>query len=437
MRVRHRVPQVFTLSMLDVFCCALGCVILLWLINQREAMMRSRDNVGLLDRLTASRSELQQLQLALAAITAERNELQGQTARLRGELTQANVLAKKTERELMAMTDKANVAADRLLKATDRLAILSRQADDAAARARELDVALRSEEQKLARANQLAGDLGNRVREAEAASARLRTAASMIPEMRESAAAASDRIRSLEAEREGFRAALARTKTEKMLVQEKLARAELASENRFEGIALKGQRVVFLVDMSGSMEMTDSQSSAPDKWAGVRNTLVKIFRSLGDLDKYQIILFSDQLVYPMGREGAWIDPDAQAIDRIQVALSSVRPKGNTNMYLALDAAFRYRQLGLDTIYLLSDGLPNVGEGLTPEAAARISETQRSEVLSRVVRSALRTTWNAPDSSRPRVRVNAVGFFYESPDVGAFLWALARENEGSFVGMSKP
>ena len=32
---------------------------------------------------------------------------------------------------------------------------------------------------------------------------------------------------------------------------------------------------------------------------------------------------------------------------------------------------------------------------------------------------------------------AAEFFYESPDLGAFLWALARENEGSFVGMSKP
>ena len=41
------------------------------------------------------------------------------------------------------------------------------------------------------------------------------------------------------------------------------------------------------------------------------------------------------------------------------------------------------------------------------------------------------------SGRPRVRINAVGFFYESPEVGAFLWALARENDGSFVGMSKP
>ena len=39
--------------------------------------------------------------------------------------------------------------------------------------------------------------------------------------------------------------------------------------------------------------------------------------------------------------------------------------------------------------------------------------------------------------KERVRINSVGFFYESPDVGAFLWALSREHDGSFVGMSKP
>jgi hypothetical protein len=37
----------------------------------------------------------------------------------------------------------------------------------------------------------------------------------------------------------------------------------------------------------------------------------------------------------------------------------------------------------------------------------------------------------------RVRINSIGFFYESPEVGAFLWALSRENDGSFVGMSRP
>jgi hypothetical protein len=67
----------------------------------------------------------------------------------------------------------------------------------------------------------------------------------------------------------------------------------------------------------------------------------------------------------------------------------------------------------------------------------MTETQREVALSKTVRSALKTRWNAAQVGRPKVRINTIGFFYESPDVGAFLWALARENDGSFVGMSKP
>jgi hypothetical protein len=36
-----------------------------------------------------------------------------------------------------------------------------------------------------------------------------------------------------------------------------------------------------------------------------------------------------------------------------------------------------------------------------------------------------------------VHINTIGFFYDSPSVGRFLWALARENDGGFVGMSRP
>ena len=37
MRTRHRTPTIFSLSMVDVLCCALGCVLLLWLWNLRKA----------------------------------------------------------------------------------------------------------------------------------------------------------------------------------------------------------------------------------------------------------------------------------------------------------------------------------------------------------------------------------------------------------------
>ena len=57
-------------------------------------------------------------------------------------------------------------------------------------------------------------------------------------------------------------------------------------------------------------------------------------------------------------------------------------------------------------------------------------------LAKHIRKTLKADWNR-EILKERVRINAIGFFYESPDVGAFLWALARENDGSFVGMSKP
>src|SRR5215472_2737921 len=41
MQTRHKVPIVFTLYMVDVLCCALGCVILLWFLKIHEAKQKS------------------------------------------------------------------------------------------------------------------------------------------------------------------------------------------------------------------------------------------------------------------------------------------------------------------------------------------------------------------------------------------------------------
>src|SRR5205814_8902798 len=136
-----------------------------------------------------------------------------------------------------------------------------------------------------------------------------------------------------------------------------------------------------------------------------------------------------------GNEGRWLDVDAGTVQKAQSSLTAIKPKGGTNMYAALDAAFRYRAQGLDTVYLLSDGLPNMGAGVNPEAAKTMTEAQLAEILGRHIRNTLKTSWNNPRTG-PKVRINSVGFFFESPEVGAFLWALSRENDGSFVGMSK-
>jgi hypothetical protein len=225
---------------------------------------------------------------------------------------------------------------------------------------------------------------------------------------------------------------------ERKAMQAEIGRVRAAADNRFAGIQLTGRRVLFLVDMSGSMELVDENTPAPQKWIGVRETVVKLMKSLPDLEKYQIIVFSEKPSFLFGGNGAWIDYDPRtSADKALKALADVKPKGGTNMYSAMELTFTLRAKGLDTIYFLSDGLPNMGEGLTPEQERKLSEQQQGEILGKYIRNKLKTAWNRELKDQPKVRINTVGFFYESPDVGAFLWALAREHDGSFVGMSKP
>src|SRR5260370_34964913 len=62
MQTRHRIPTIFNLSMVDVLCCALGCVILLWLLNLREAKHRAVLAGTTNERLAATQKELKAAQ---------------------------------------------------------------------------------------------------------------------------------------------------------------------------------------------------------------------------------------------------------------------------------------------------------------------------------------------------------------------------------------
>src|SRR5205085_1593033 len=132
----------------------------------------------------------------------------------------------------------------------------------------------------------------------------------------------------------------------------------------------------------------------------VRNTVAKLMRSLPELEKYQVITFSSKAEFPLGSADRWLNHDAKkSPDEMLKALAAIKPNGGTNMYAALESAFRYRGDGLDTVYLLSDGLPNLGEGLTAKQARELKEVERGEVLGKYVRTALRTAWNKPHATR--------------------------------------
>jgi hypothetical protein len=459
--------------MVDVLCCALGCVILLWLVNLREAKQRALAASQTSEELRKVQAEIDQAHhrlfelqslakenaVSLATLQdAEKAALRRLDAAEQAGAQSARKLATVEGQLQQQRSNLAALSAERT-EFKERLELSLKQEEknskelvDARQHLAETQTLLRDKEaesQALARtaAEQLA-----RLREADALLRRAQDAEGEVPnlraearEYRNRAGGLESRVQLLEADlrnRNQDLAALRRTSQElqedKEALTARIGRERAASEDRFAGLALTGRRVVFLVDMSGSMEMVDDNTAAPEKWLAVRQALSKIMRSLPDLEKFQVLLFSTRVTYPLGKEGSWIDYNATiSADRVATALAAVKPKGNTDMYAGFEAAFHMRPSGLDTIYLLSDGLPNVGRGLDPEAARRMSETERSEILSKYIRQTLRLAWNRPRAGEARVRINTVGFFYESPDVGAFLWALARDNDGGFVGMSKP
>lgn len=515
MKIRHRVPTIFSIYMVDVLCCALGCVILLWQVNFFEAEEQTAAARDSLDNLKKANVSLDALSSQLANLKNEldsasyeldaskKREVQV-TLRLdesRLELTKERKLAlvykndyetaKKDQATLAALLDEeqrklrelskkneaaladlaenlklgldmarkmkeaeAKIAAlekDLEAKKSDVLAA-SRKMDsqtlvlvDAESRNKKLLVQL-SDLQASMQARLSLVDLRSKILEDDLLKTRgdLSVSSKLLERIREEKAALDKLLAMRNADLANSSVIITNMKDEanrlskdNERLQGRVVAIQQAADNRFAGITLTGNRIIFLVDMSGSMELVEETIADPDKWPTVCETVGKLMKSLPNLRQYQVILFSDKARYPLGNDGRWFEYLPQHSPKATVdALKAVKPKGETNMYAAFNEAFTFRELGLDTVYVLSDGLPTAGEGL-PLNTKILNESQKTEMLGKYLRNRLKTVWNRPILNQDRVRINTIGFFYESPDVGAFLWALAREHDGSFVGMSRP
>jgi hypothetical protein len=495
MRIRHKIPSLFSLSMVDVLCCALGCVILLWLLGARqveedadthraevEQLRRQADSEREKGQslLTRSRQANDRLEERVRQLLAERDKAVALEARLAerirgleemrdglksdlaGQQDRARDLEAKLKKSLArvaGLEEDVRSGSARLEKERRRTGSLDRRLSEAEAQLKglrsDLEKARARHDTEAARAESLRKTIDGKTRDlaalnrslAEARAAREKLETTLAARDKELAAARGykDRWEAAE-ERERFLAKQLKDRHTAMQeanrtlasLQRQTVALKAAAENRFAGIELTGRRVIFLVDSSGSMELLDEYTDAPQKWVEVRNTVARLMRSLPGLEKYQLIVFNSKPDFLLGSAGKWLEHDPKhSPEQALKALAAVKPKGGTNMYAALEAAFAFRADGLDTIYLLSDGLPNQGEGLSLEQKRNLKELERGLILGKYVRGKLKNDWNRLRKGRKRVRINTIGFFYESPDLGSFLWALARENAGSFVGMSRP
>ncbi len=167
---------------------------------------------------------------------------------------------------------------------------------------------------------------------------------------------------------------------------------------RFFDLEVESDRVLFVLDFSGSMAepatITGTGTAAAatvttTKAALVVQELKRLIMSLPDGALVNLIVFSDSVrVWRQegGRPALVKLDDTARDDLLGNFLDSLRPSGPTNLYDALDTALdfggrglhdKYYAAGFDTLYVITDGAPTAGAVVDKaEIRRRVRETNQ-------------------------------------------------------------
>ncbi|MEM7167402.1 MAG: VWA domain-containing protein [Planctomycetota bacterium] len=171
------------------------------------------------------------------------------------------------------------------------------------------------------------------------------------------------------------------------------------------------ERVAFLFDVSGSMSVGVEEKGSRIQIA--KDELVRVLQDqLSPSSYFNVITFSEDVkVYSKGLQKASKSKVRRAVKFVE----ALQAGGETNAFGALKMAFEDKNV--DTIFLLSDGQPTVGEETIP---AIIHQTVAG--------------WNR---SR-KIVINCIGFFpgsaknQDKKQAREFLKKLSLENDGVYL-----
>ena len=130
-----------------------------------------------------------------------------------------------------------------------------------------------------------------------------------------------------------------------------------AGSTTYHGVPVLSTRVVFCVDISGSMSETLGSESR------MEHAKKELSRTLSGMSKDADVnlVFFDDKIEPWKRQ---LTPLKSSLKEAQSIVARLQPRGRTNIFDALDVAFQHKDV--DTIFLLSDGDPTDGRVVAPE-----------------------------------------------------------------------
>jgi hypothetical protein len=171
-----------------------------------------------------------------------------------------------------------------------------------------------------------------------------------------------------------------------------------AGMTTYHGVPVLSNRIVFVLDMSGSMSSEGTGSETRMEQA--KKELSRVLSQLNPAAQINMVFF-DERIEPWHKG---LLPIKTHLKEAQAVVARVTPRGQTNIFDSLDFAFTHREA--DTIYLLSDGDPTAGRIIDADDILR--EIRRMNRLRQIV-------------------IHTISF-----GASPFLKRLAEQNGGQYV-----
>lgn len=222
---------------------------------------------------------------------------------------------------------------------------------------------------------------------------------------------------------------------------EKSANVQLAGtgeQNFITGMKVEGEQIGILVDKSASMMgenlievlsnlgLSDKDKVVTAKWVRTRRVAQWLLARLPQSSKVSVVSFSDT-AKRLGMRNVSTASVSDSMNAIVRDLNAVVPAGGTNLQLGIKTLFEANP-GITDVYIVTDGLPTLGDGL-PVACRNFISTKKS--ISSDCRQALmiETIKLAPKGVRYNIILLPIeGDPYASP----LYWNWSRLTGGTFL-----
>ena len=185
-------------------------------------------------------------------------------------------------------------------------------------------------------------------------------------------------------------------------------------------------RVLFIVDVSGSMNWPEMKDGSPNRIAVAKRELIAVVKALDEKTLFNLATFAGH-VNTWKKDGEVPANEANKKAALEWLEAALLPRGATNTFGALmDGLDRNPQI--DTLYFLSDGIPSTGTYEVPEEI--LIKLRYANRFRRVIINTIALAIGKP-------AIESAAKYEDAEEMAAFMRLIAEWNGGTCMDIRRP